>query len=659
MRLLQTNLNHSRGAQDLLVHTLREWEVGLAVVAEPYSVPTHSNWLGDECGSVAIVWGGVENSPACSPLSKGEGFVAAQWGDIVVVACYAPPRWRLADFDRFLGEVGAVVVSHLPRPVMVLGDFNAHSVVWGSPRTDARGGVILDWAAGAGLDLLNSGSAHTCVRWQGASVVDLSWATPAAARRVTGWQVLEGVETLSDHLYISMEVSTTQGRGAPGARRHVGQPPRWALRRLDEDALMAAVTVAAWSADARTGPIDAGEGSRWFRMAMTDACNVAMPRTRPLPCRAAYWWSQEIADLRAECQAARRQYARARRRRRQDETVTAQLHEAYKAKKLGLKLAIKGAKARAWKELLETLERDPWGRPYRVVMGRLRPWVPPVTEALDPQVLERVVDGLFPSSGGGPPQPGGSADHPLWSAELGVSEEELRDAVRKMGARNTAPGPDGIPGRVLALALGVLGPRLRELFDSCLRAGQFPPLWKRGRLVLLKKEGRPADSPSAYRPICLLDEVGKLFERILAARLVGHLSGVGPDISEEQFGFRKGRSTIDAISRVRALAEAAVSQGGVALGVSLDITNALSGPTFRTGGSYTPLVAVRGRRGKWCAGSRRGRFLGRSCGTSRMTRSCGSPSPPASASPATQMIHWCWRPGVEGPTARGWSVLRS
>ncbi|KAG5316089.1 RTXE polymerase, partial [Pseudoatta argentina] len=67
------------------------------------------------------------------------------------------------------------------------------------------------------------------------------------------------------------------------------------------------------------------------------------------------------------------------------------------------------------------------------------------------------------------------------------------------------------------------------------------------RLVLLRKEGKPAESPSAYRPICLLDDVGKLLERVIAARIVRHLSRDGPDLSRGQYGFREGLSTIDAV----------------------------------------------------------------------------------------------------------------
>ena len=63
------------------------------------------------------------------------------------------------------------------------------------------------------------------------------------------------------------------------------------------------------------------------------------------------------------------------------------------------------------------------------------------------------------------------------------------------------------------------------------------------------------ESPSAYRPICLLDDAGKLLERIIAACIVQHLSRDGPNLSRGQYGFREGLSTVDAIRQVRALSE--------------------------------------------------------------------------------------------------------
>jgi len=102
-----------------------------------------------------------------------------------------------------------------------------------------------------------------------------------------------------------------------------------------------------------------------------------------------------------------------------------------------------------------------------------------------------------------------------------VSGVEIVRAVQRIGSRK-APGPDG---KLWVHALDSMGERLRGLFSECLKQGVFPQEWKRAKLVLLHKEGKEPNSPSAYRPICLFDEVGKILERIIATRLVRHLSG--------------------------------------------------------------------------------------------------------------------------------------
>jgi len=157
-----------------------------------------------------------------------------------------------------------------------------------------------------------------------------------------------------------------------------------------------------------------------------------------------------------------------------------------------------------------------------------------------------------------------------------VSGDEIRRAVKRVKT-GKAPGPDGVPGKIWIRALDFLEGRLRHIFNECLRQGVFSQPWKRARLVLLPKEGREKGTPSTYRPICLLDEVGKIFERIIADRLVQHLSR-GRDVHEEQYGFCEGRSTVDAVKRVRSLTEAAVKEGRVAMAVLLDIANAFKTP---------------------------------------------------------------------------------
>ena len=85
---------------------------------------------------------------------------------------------------------------------------------------------------------------------------------------------------------------------------------------------------------------------------------------------------------------------------------------------------------------------------------------------------------------------------------------------------------------------------LLEAVDSCLWEWRFFDDWKKQRLILLRKGNKPLEDASSYRPICLLDTMGKLLEELILLGLQTLLvreSG----LSENHFRFRKGRSTVD------------------------------------------------------------------------------------------------------------------
>ncbi|XP_054014768.1 uncharacterized protein LOC128895849 [Hylaeus anthracinus] len=335
---------------------------------------------------------------------------------------YASPSAPIVAFEWLLDGVRDALSRSPVARTLVLGDFNAKSTAWGGPATDARGRAVLKWAASADLRLLNRGSVSTCVRWQGESIVDLSWATPAASRLVSGWGVAEEVESLSDHLYILMDVSAAP-QYHPAHGPAPGRPPhRCALKRLEKDALIAAALAVSWP-NAPTGPVaDVDREADYFRESLTAACDAAMPRAKKFRRRTAYWWSDEIVALRATCSVARRRFTRARRRRNRDPARVAAQYEVYREATVDLQCAIGRAKASAWGELLETLDKDPWGRPYRIVLGRMCPAAPPVMESLDPPVLQRVVDNLFPVDPEEGPRPLLPAEASNWSAGLVVTE---------------------------------------------------------------------------------------------------------------------------------------------------------------------------------------------------------------------------------------------
>ena len=63
---------------------------------------------------------------------------------------------------------------------------------------------------------------------------------------------------------------------------------------------------------------------------------------------------------------------------------------------------------------------------------------------------------------------------------------------------------------------------LAGLFTSCLEIGHDPRAFKEPNTVVLRKPQKPRyDVPKAYRPIALLNTLGKSLEKVLASRLSG------------------------------------------------------------------------------------------------------------------------------------------
>ena len=95
---------------------------------------------------------------------------------------------------------------------------------------------------------------------------------------------------------------------------------------------------------------------------------------------------------------------------------------------------------------------------------------PPLTENMDPALLDNVTGTLFPrrdNNDTSAPVPTTTDGTTLteWNEELRVTEEELLKAAQRMASRDVAPGPDGIPCRVWTESIDILAPRLRHLFS--------------------------------------------------------------------------------------------------------------------------------------------------------------------------------------------------
>uniref|UniRef100_A0ABD2WZ97 Reverse transcriptase domain-containing protein n=1 Tax=Trichogramma kaykai TaxID=54128 RepID=A0ABD2WZ97_9HYME len=184
-------------------------------------------------------------------------------------------------------------------------------------------------------------------------------------------------------------------------------------------------------------------------------------------------------------------------------------------------------------------------------MSRLRG--PRATPPREPSLVRRTVATLFPTVTEALIRP---LAGPAGAEVPDVSLEELRGACTRI-RDGAAPGPDGVPNRALKLAVAVRPDAFLRVYSACLSGGVFPSPWKRQRLVLLLKLGKLPDAPPSYRPLCMLDTAGKILETIICRRLEVYTEAPA-SMSDRQHGFRRGRSTIDAIESVTTVAREAV-----------------------------------------------------------------------------------------------------
>lgn len=183
-----------------------------------------------------------------------------------------------------------------------------------------------------------------------------------------------------------------------------------------------------------------------------------------------------------------------------------------------LKREIRRSKRECCEKLCQQVEENPWGLPYRLVTKKLvrRKNIPRITL---PSKLKSIVNGLFlrHTIGNSPKRSGTHIFPEIITAEIKVWAAKIPSGK--------APGSDGVPDLIIKEIAKGKPEILSNVFNSCLAHGFFLGKWKVVRLVLLRKGTKLLDIPSSYRPINLLNMIGKLFERVIKSHLEEHLIG--------------------------------------------------------------------------------------------------------------------------------------
>ena len=153
-----------------------------------------------------------------------------------------------------------------------------------------------------------------------------------------------------------------------------------------------------------------------------------------------------------------------------------------------------------------------------------------------------------------------------------ISWEEVHVAIRRL-CDGKAPGPDGIQSDLLKIAGLGCEVALTELFNDIWKARKWPSAWRVANLIPLYKKSGPSIDPSNYRLLAMMDQLPKVFEKILDQRLRAWAERVGT-LSDLQGGFRAGRGTVDQIFVLNEIITSRLERGLPTLTCFIDIAKA-------------------------------------------------------------------------------------
>ena len=138
----------------------------------------------------------------------------------------------------------------------------------------------------------------------------------------------------------------------------------------------------------------------------------------------------------------------------------------------------------------------------------------------------------------------------------------------------TASGKDTLPNRFLKILGDSFNKKIAKVLEACWKLEYFPDRYKAARTIYLRKSSKGSYYyAKAWRPIALLNIIGKLMEALAATKL-SELVEKENLLPEIQIDFRKERSTESAQFLLTSQVEKVWKEGIVASLLSLDISGA-------------------------------------------------------------------------------------
>ena len=464
------------------------------------------------------------------------------------------------------------IISQLPEPFLLMGDFNARHSLWGDKICNTKGILTEKVLTTSNISILNDGNPTSYhIQTDSFTCIDLTLCSTECMAEFT-WKVDSDLRG-SDHFPVILE---NLEPSPPQTNTYI-----WNTSKANWGKFT--------SLSKFTSPLnEVDKAINDFTCHINKAANSSMPKItnvrnkRPLP-----WWNEE-------CKIAVLKHKEASRKFHKNPTSVNKF-ERNRTRALRQR-TLRQSRKNSLRNYITTINsqtssRQIWNR-IKKISGRAPGYrAPNLKEAGELMGDSYRVANIFANFFAELSNPiilplhlqqaktdlakininflNDKLDNELYNRLFTIAE--LKSALKT--CKKKAPGPDGLTNDMLQHLHPASLHHLLDIYNLIWIKSTFPTNWRRAIILPIQKPGKDGTDPSDYRPISLTCSPCKLFEKMVNTRLVWFLE-YNNLLNPNQSGFRKMHSAPDLLVRLEATIRNAFAKQQHAIGVFFDIKKA-------------------------------------------------------------------------------------
>ena len=180
--------------------------------------------------------------------------------------------------------------------------------------------------------------------------------------------------------------------------------------------------------------------------------------------------------------------------------------------------------------------------------------------------------------------------------DITVARPFVSDCIKMLSA-NAAPGPDGIPAKMIKEANSSFSSMLNNILQCSIDSGDIPGILKMAFVTPIHK-GDSRSEPANFRPVSLTSHLIKTLERVVRRELVSYLE-TNQLMDVNQHGSRAGKSTLSQLLQNQDEILTAMENGENLDAVYLDFSKAFDKCDHGVLLHKIKRLRIKGKLGKW------------------------------------------------------------